>query len=40
MATIQGLLTKKYGLQFRVLSTFAAVFRRGGTRVGIEITVP
>jgi PPOX class probable F420-dependent enzyme len=40
LATIQGLLKKKYGLQFRAMTTFAAVFRRGGTRAGIEITVP
>lgn len=37
---IAALHKKKYGIQFRVFDTFAAVFRRGRRHAGIEISVP
>jgi PPOX class probable F420-dependent enzyme len=40
LAAIQALHTRKYGVQFRAIGVFTAIFRRGSRRVGIEITVP
>ncbi len=37
---VRRLHRAKYGLQFRVFDAFASVFRRGSSRVGIEISVP